>query len=44
MARRSRPVLPPGSAVHVMAGAGHFLRLERPPEVGMRVREFLTAR
>lgn len=34
--------LPPGSAVHLVPEAGHFLQLERPEIVGRLVREFLS--
>jgi len=36
------PHLPPGSEVHVVPGAGHFLQLEQPAEVGRKVVEFLS--
>lgn len=36
-----RPALPAGSAVAVVDGAGHFLQLERPDEVGRRIVGFL---
>jgi pimeloyl-ACP methyl ester carboxylesterase len=35
--------LPDGSAAAVVEGAGHFLHLERPPEVGRRIVDFLRA-
>lgn len=35
--------LPVGSDVAVIDGAGHFLQLERPDEVGRRIVEFLSA-
>jgi pimeloyl-ACP methyl ester carboxylesterase len=38
-----RSALPVGSDVAVVDGAGHFLQLERPDEVGRRVVEFLGA-
>jgi pimeloyl-ACP methyl ester carboxylesterase len=38
-----RAVLPPGSDVAVIDGAGHFLQLEQPDEVGRRIVEFLSA-
>ncbi len=41
-ARFVRPALPDGSDVAVIAGAGHFLQLERPDEVGRRIVEFLA--
>jgi pimeloyl-ACP methyl ester carboxylesterase len=33
--------LPAGSQVHVVAGAGHFVQLERPGDVAARVLDFL---
>lgn len=33
--------LPPGSALHMIAEAGHFLHLERPEEVNSRILQFL---
>lgn len=41
-ADRARPVLPTGSDVVRLAGAGHFLHLERPREVERAVLEFLS--
>jgi pimeloyl-ACP methyl ester carboxylesterase len=38
-----RSALPAGSDVDVIEGAGHFLQLERPDEVGRRIVEFLSA-
>ena len=35
------PALPAGSDVAVIEGAGHFLQLERPDDVGRRIVEFL---
>lgn len=35
------PHLPAGSEVHIVAGAGHFLQLERPEEIGRKVLAFL---
>ena len=37
-----RSALPAGSEVAVVAGAGHFLQLERPEDVGRRIVEFLS--
>jgi pimeloyl-ACP methyl ester carboxylesterase len=34
--------LPPGSEVAVVPGAGHFLQLERPEDVGRKVLDFLA--
>lgn len=34
--------LPLGSAAEVVAGAGHFLQLDRPDDVGRRIVEFLS--
>jgi pimeloyl-ACP methyl ester carboxylesterase len=42
-ARFVRSALPPGSGVGVIDGAGHFLQLERPDEVGHRIVEFVSA-
>jgi len=36
------PHLPAGSAVHLIAGAGHFLQLEQPAETGRKVLDFLA--
>jgi len=36
-----RAALPPGSDVAVVSGAGHFLQLEQPDEVGRRIVDFL---
>jgi pimeloyl-ACP methyl ester carboxylesterase len=36
------PHLPPGSEVHLIAGAGHFVQLEQPAEVGRKVLDFLA--
>ncbi|MGV0990804.1 MAG: alpha/beta fold hydrolase [Mycobacterium sp.] len=36
-----RPVLPPGSDVEVVQRAGHFLQLDQPDEVALRIVEFL---
>ncbi|HZT66656.1 MAG TPA: alpha/beta hydrolase [Acidimicrobiales bacterium] len=41
LARRAADFLGPGSEVAVLPGAGHFLHLERPQEVGKLVVEFL---
>ena len=38
-----RSALPAGSDAAVVEGAGHFLQLERPDEVGVRIVEFLSA-
>lgn len=37
-----RAALPAGSQVAVVDGAGHFLQLERPEDVGRRIVEFLS--
>ncbi len=37
-----RSALPAGSEVAVVDGAGHFLQLERPADVGRRIVEFLS--
>jgi len=37
-----RAALPPGSDVAVVSGAGHFLQLEQPDEVGRRIVDFLS--
>lgn len=37
-----RDALPPGGDVAVIDGAGHFLQLDRPDEVGRRIVEFLA--
>jgi pimeloyl-ACP methyl ester carboxylesterase len=42
LAALAGPALPPGSAFGLIEGAGHFLHLERPDEVGRRIREFLA--
>ena len=41
LAEHVTDVLPPGSAAHVVADAGHFLHLEQPDQVGALVRAFL---
>jgi pimeloyl-ACP methyl ester carboxylesterase len=42
LAALAGPKLPSGSHVEVVAGAGHFLHLERPDEVGRKVLDFLA--
>jgi pimeloyl-ACP methyl ester carboxylesterase len=42
MADAARPLLSAGSEVVVVEGAGHFLHLEKPDEVNLRIVEFLT--
>lgn len=42
LAGRVREHLPAGSEVAVVEGAGHFLQLERPDEVGRKVLGFLA--
>jgi pimeloyl-ACP methyl ester carboxylesterase len=34
--------LPPGSRVHIVDGAGHFLHLERPAEIAAEVLDWIT--
>jgi pimeloyl-ACP methyl ester carboxylesterase len=34
--------LPPGSEVEVVAGVGHFLQLERPDEINVRIADFIA--
>jgi pimeloyl-ACP methyl ester carboxylesterase len=34
--------LPPGSRVHIVDGAGHFLHLERPAEIATQVLDWIT--
>ena len=43
-AGRARAHLPEGSAVEVLADAGHFVQLEQPDRVAELVRSFLTSR
>jgi pimeloyl-ACP methyl ester carboxylesterase len=43
-AHQADHLLAPGSQVEVLAGAGHFLHLERPDEVAALVVPFLSAR
>ncbi len=38
-----RQTLPAGSDVAVIDGAGHFLQLEQPDEVGDRITAFLRS-
>ncbi|BBY34671.1 alpha/beta hydrolase [Mycolicibacter minnesotensis] len=37
-----QPALPPGSAAAVVENAGHFLQLEQPEEIAVRVLQFLS--
>jgi pimeloyl-ACP methyl ester carboxylesterase len=37
-------VLPAGSAVEIVPGAGHFLQLERPDAVNELISEFVSER
>lgn len=43
LAGRAGVHLPPGSRAEVVPGAGHFLQLDRPEEVGERIAAFLAA-
>jgi len=43
LARRSERFLPSHSRVEIVPGAGHFLHLERPAEVGERIAAFIAA-
>ncbi len=43
LARRAAHGLPANARLEVVAGAGHFLHLERPEEVGRLVGDFLAA-
>ncbi|MBU9766350.1 alpha/beta fold hydrolase [Mycobacterium sp. TNTM28] len=40
-ARWVREILPPGSAVDIVEGAGHFLQLDRPDVVGKHIVDFV---
>ena len=42
LARLVGPHLPPGSSAYLVAGAGHFVQLEQPAEVGRKVLDFLA--
>ncbi|MBO9524375.1 MAG: alpha/beta fold hydrolase [Nocardioidaceae bacterium] len=42
LATLAEPALPPGSALRLVEGAGHFLHLERPGEVTRLIRAFLS--
>jgi pimeloyl-ACP methyl ester carboxylesterase len=41
LAALAGPALPPGSAAHVIADAGHFLQLEQPEIVNGLILDFL---
>jgi pimeloyl-ACP methyl ester carboxylesterase len=43
LSERARAVIGPGSELEMIRGAGHFLQLERPDEVGARIAAFLVA-
>ena len=43
LARRAERYLPAQSRVEIVPGAGHFLHLERPDEVGERIAAFIAA-
>ncbi len=40
-ADRARAVLPPGSAAHVIEGAGHFLQVDSPEETIEKITGFI---
>jgi pimeloyl-ACP methyl ester carboxylesterase len=42
LSERGAPLLPEGSAVSVIGGAGHFLQLERPDQVNGRIAAFVS--
>jgi pimeloyl-ACP methyl ester carboxylesterase len=42
LSERGAPLLPEGSEVAVIAGAGHFLQLEQPDAVNRRIAEFVS--
>ena len=42
MAKQADRHLPPGSRVHIVDGAGHFLHLERPSEIAAQVLDWIT--
>jgi pimeloyl-ACP methyl ester carboxylesterase len=42
MAKQTDRHLPPGSRVHIVDGAGHFLHLERPSEIAAQMLDWIT--